>query len=154
MRPRKRRWRFTHFHIAYVTTACGQAGSSVYSSTVEKCHIRACKKGRGSCRKDEWANARAASRQCVIDTYYNESFPYTPYEEFRLGPSNDIDWPNVVAFGDCNICKVYSNGTTNTSYERLHIATWYASSKQVWQYKILQTWKDFPDVNQNAVKST
>ena len=36
---------------------------------------------------------------------FNPNVTYSPYSA-ELGPSHDIDWPSIVAFGDCNTCKV------------------------------------------------
>lgn len=88
--------------------ACPSHGApACTTSTVKVCETLICERGR--CRSSEKNRARAKAEACVLANFGNittleelQEF-YTPYDP-TVGPSQDVDWPHLVAYGDCNTC--------------------------------------------------
>ena len=73
------------------------------NSTVMMCIKHACKDSR--CKDENDRRAEAAALECAQTTIYDYNKTYTPFDP-SVGPSNDVDWPSVVLFGDCDTCTV------------------------------------------------
>ena len=71
-------------------------------SSIVNCSVLACDKKE--CKEDEEREALRQAEECAIQTF-NPSQTYTPYDPLD-GPSQDIDWPNIFAYGDCDTCEV------------------------------------------------
>eukprot|EP00978_Attheya_sp_CCMP212_P046469 scaffold394395_cov63-Attheya_sp.AAC.1 len=92
--------------------------SSIYCENVWiadlECSFEACKrrKRRGSvgstpeCSASENSIAEIKSVACVSEKYYPSELEgtYTPFD-YTVGPSQDVDWPNAMLYGDCNKCE-------------------------------------------------
>ena len=73
------------------------------ASSLIACTHKICKKEH--CKQSEIDEAVRATMECTLQSY-DPMQNYTSYEP-RQGPSQDVDWPHVVAYGDCETCSVY-----------------------------------------------
>ena len=71
------------------------------TSYITKCTNFIC--GTSICSDDEIETAHEAVQECVKSTLYDNTTSYEPYNP-NVGPSNDINWPNIIAYGDCDTC--------------------------------------------------
>jgi len=78
-----------------VTTVCNST-----SSATPVCAFWAC--DDDSCSEEQDQQAREAATRCATQ-FYDYDATYIPYDAL-LGPSQDVDWPNIVLFGDCDSC--------------------------------------------------
>ena len=61
-------------------------------------------------------------RECVLQ-YFDETATYTAYDTPLKGPSTDVDWPSIEAFGNCDTCLSEFDIASPAELERLRIAT-------------------------------
>jgi len=89
--------------------------SSIYCGNVWTadldCSFQACKKRKtrgigAQCSVSENSIAEIKAVACVSEKYYPSELEgtYTPFD-YTVGPSQDVDWPNAMLYGDCNKCE-------------------------------------------------
>ena len=92
---------------------------------IKECH------DEDSCSEEKISQTTQVATVCAQEVYFNETkagTEYTPYEP-NVMPSQDVDWPNFRAYGDCDKCEVRLEGSEEenvasvTSIRRLRIAS-------------------------------
>lgn len=80
--------------------ACSNFEKKVCNSEITLCSTRVC--NAPTCMQFQEDNAYDRVYACTLKTYD----PELTYNDFdpSVGPSNDVDWPSVVAYGDCDKC--------------------------------------------------
>ena len=71
-------------------------------SSLTACDSHMCDESK--CNADQKEDAFRRTVECAILTF-DPNQEYTTYDPL-VGPSQDIDWPSIVAFGDCKSCEV------------------------------------------------
>ena len=56
------------------------------------------------CTPNETHTALALLQQ-QVEQVFDENATYTPYDPL-VGPSQDVHWPSIVAYGNCDSCYV------------------------------------------------
>jgi hypothetical protein len=81
--------------------ACPDLNDKVCDSEVTICSTKAC--GGAGCTASQEEKAFTKVYDCAVQTYN----PDLVYEDFDslVGPANDVNWPSVVAYGDCDKCN-------------------------------------------------
>lgn len=91
---------------------------SCTQSKLTYCSVLICQESSCSSREEE--KALVLAQQCA-EQVYNPRNNYTAYDP-NTGPSNDTDWPSIVAYGDCSSCKVQLQVASISAVERLRVA--------------------------------
>ena len=76
------------------------------------------------CSQDDWNAATADVANCangIFDPTLVDSGYYVPYDP-QQGPSQDENWPHVVAYGNCNNCQVQDTAPRPGALEGMRIA--------------------------------
>lgn len=97
---------------------CLESTLQCKASKYAACERLAC--NRQLCSEDEEGLARQAVRECAL-LIYNDTATYTPFDPL-VGPSQDVDWPNLELYGDCDTCEVYGGVATKQGWKKLRLA--------------------------------
>lgn len=104
---------YTHYYETIFTVDWGYewacpspyepSGYKVCSaSTLTSCTVQIC--GDSSCSDRKIQRALKETMECSSKVF-DPTLNYTEYNP-KIGPSQDVDWPNVLAYGDCDTCEV------------------------------------------------
>ena len=95
--------------------ACGAVAAKSCQSSIflPDCQVEICRKcpnGNGpcwdKCDMDKATAALAQAHNCSLNYWDFANFStYVPYTALEDDPSDDVDWPHVAAFGDCDTCE-------------------------------------------------
>jgi hypothetical protein len=84
---------------------CGNVWTADLDCTFEACRTRITGSS-SSCSESQNRIAEIKAATCVSEKYYPSELEgtYTPFN-YTVGPSQDVDWPNAMLYGDCNKCE-------------------------------------------------
>jgi len=94
------------------------------ASEVTYCTRRICSNTNGNeCSSTEQEAALKLIVECAEEIYNPDNESYDMPIDWNEGPSNDLNWPSIVAYGDCNSCRATLQVPSNSRLKRLRYAT-------------------------------
>ncbi|CAB9507123.1 expressed unknown protein [Seminavis robusta] len=99
-------------------------------SIVPLCSQRICSRtgnsGRRSCTYESEQRALNDVRECMAKRFngtriHSITDSYTPFDPF-VGPSQDVDWPSIIAYGDCDTCEIHVDLASAETLRRIRTA--------------------------------
>jgi hypothetical protein len=103
-----------------------KACTSTGSNSISKCETVICQSRKQSydCSDEELRAAQLQVEQCansLFDPSLAESGYYVPYDKDE-GPSNDVNWPSIKAYGDCSDCSARDKAPRPDALQGLRIS--------------------------------
>lgn len=115
-------WGYTWACPNHDNKSCTNSGSK----SISKCKTLICQthKENSECSEEEVDEGMSQVAQCannLFDPSLAENGYYVPYDE-NEGPSNDVNWPSIIGYGDCNRCTARENAPSIDALRSLRIS--------------------------------
>ena len=111
---------------------------------------------KNPCSDQDTTIALALAEECVLTTTgYDGNATYTPYDDPHVDPSNDIDWPSLVAFGDCDTCESFATIPSPADVQGNRIAGYVMLGLTTICFGIfIYYWKFYKEVQEETTTTT